>query len=550
MRFFPETLSLQEELQTLETLRKNVLEEFCAFMETETRRSALSDRMQVMEQQILDEIQEKTANKLTASLWKNISQQCVQLEQASTLLQQHIECRQDKSKSYLQKILVNFNSVTKNLSDALTELEHFSTHDPLTELHNRRYFNEILNYEIERSARYHHGFSLLMIDIDNFKFINDTYGHLCGDEALRTLAKTLRNTLRKGDVIARIGGDEFVALLIETPLPVGEKVAEKLRKNIAEFLFENLQNRFYLTVSIGVASYPKDGTTSMELMSNIDMALYSAKERGKNIVYLFDATQPHVKQIQHLRPIVTKLKKAFDEDKIVPFFQPIVHCKTRELFAFEVLARLYEPDGKIIPAEHFIEWVEKSGLSAKLNDCIISKALEAQKKYQKWMPKLFFNLSPQELQNDEIVQRMKALFAEYHFSPHNIVLELLERNVITNLVETQKHVKALRKEGFAFALDDFGSGYNTFHYFHDLHFDYVKLGGITARNIAHSKTDFALVRRISELCNDLNMVFIVEGVESSLILEKLQEIDIPYVQGYHLGRPTPNFEQFLKIEFK
>lgn len=549
MRFPPETLSLQDDIHVLETLQKNVLEQFCTFMETENRRSALSDRMQVLEKQILGEIQEKTANKLTANLWKDIPLQCNKLEQTTALLQQHIEFRHDQSKIFLQKILIDFNSVTKNLSDALRELEHFSTHDPVTELHNRRYFNEILDYEIERSARYHHAFSLLMMDVDNFKFINDTYGHLCGDEALRVLGKTLQNSLRKGDVIARIGGDEFAVLLIETPLPVGEKVAEKLRKQIASFLFEGLQHRFYLTISIGVVSYPKDGTNGIELMSGIDMALYSAKEHGKNVVHLFDSTEPSVRQIQHLRPIVATIKKAFDEDKIVPFFQPIVHCKTGELFAFEVLARLYEPDGKVIPAEQFIEWIEKSGLSAQLNHCIISKALQAQKKYQKWMPRLFFNLSSQELQNTEIVHKMKALFEEHRVSPRNIVFELLERNVITSLVETQKHVNALRKERFSFALDDFGSGYNTFHYLHDLHFDYVKLSGATTRNILHSKTDFALVRRISELCNDLNIVFIVEGVESSLILEKLQEINIPYVQGYHLGRPTPNFEQFLKIEF-
>ena len=439
-------------------------------------------------------------------------------------------------------VMVMVVGSSKLLSRTLTELEYYAVHDPLTGLYNRRHFNNILEYEIGRSERHHHEFSLLMLDLDDFKDINDSYGHLTGDEALCGVAEILREHIRKGDLAARIGGDEFAVILMETGRQGAITVGETLGRMLRERVFTAPDGKhFHLTVSIGIATYPIDAQNDVDLLAGADVAMYRAKEMGKDSACTLDALQGRVEVGRNTRDQAEKLREALQEDRIIPYYHSIVNCQTGELFACETLARLIEPTGEILSAGLFIETMEKYGMGRELDRIIISKAFKAkQERMQAGSPriKLFLNLSAQEIQGRGILGYAEDLCNTLEIPPESIVFEILERDAISDMTNMRKFLTNLRKKGFAFALDDFGSGYNSFHYLRELHFEYVKIDGAFVRNILNSKVDYALVHNLSRLCQDIGIQTVAEFVENQGILDALKDMGINYAQGFHLSLPA------------
>lgn len=229
-------------------------------------------------------------------------------------------------------VMVMVVGSSKVLSRTLLELEYYAVHDPLTGLYNRRQFNDLLAYEIARSERHQHEFSLLMLDLDDFKDINDSYGHPTGDTALREISKVLLEHTRKGDLCARVGGDEFAIILTETGATGARIVAENVGKALRELAITSTHDiRFHLTVSIGISSYPSDGLTIDNLLEGVDIAMYKAKDIGKDSVCTFDATETRV-SIRETRDNAENLRVALKEGRIVPYYQSIVNCQTGELY--------------------------------------------------------------------------------------------------------------------------------------------------------------------------------------------------------------------------
>lgn len=441
-------------------------------------------------------------------------------------------------------VMVMVVGSSKVLSRTLLELEYYAAHDPLTGLYNRRQFNDILEYEIGRCERHNREFSVLMIDLDNFKDINDSYGHPSGDAALRTIADVLQKHTRKGDLCARIGGDEFAIILVETNAKSGQIVAEIMSKTLRETpLFSEQGDRYHLTMSIGVSRYPQDAKTVDEVMTGVDMAMYRAKALGKDGVCLVQTIEEPV-NVRETLTQVEALRNALKENRIVPYYQSIVDCKTGELMAFETLARLKTLDGETRSAAMFIETIEKYGLSRDLDRAMITNSLAAKRELIKANApeanaKIFINLSVQEIQGRGILGFAEEMCQQMEVQPEQIVFELLEREAIGDMTNMRKFLNNLRAKGFSFALDDFGSGYNSFHYLRDLHFEYVKIDGAFVRNIMSSKLDYALVHNLSRLCQDIGILTIAEFVENEEILLALQDMGINYVQGYHISMPIP-----------
>jgi diguanylate cyclase (GGDEF)-like protein len=449
-------------------------------------------------------------------------------------------------------IMVMLVGSSKALSRTLSELEYYSTHDPLTGLYNRRHFNAMLEYEVGRSRRHQHEFSILLLDLDNFKDINDSYGHLSGDNALCSIAEALRIQLRKGDLACRIGGDEFVILLPETGRLGASKVASSICSSIRNRPFEaDDGNFFHLTVSIGSVTFPHDSDNVVDLMSSVDMAMYRAKELGKDGAFFADAlSQDSLSVHRYTRSITEKLRSALENDRILPYYQPIIDCSTNEIFAYEALARLSEPDGDIIPASSFIHIIEKYSLGRRLDRVIISKALRHVSQLirtGKFHSKLFINLSAQEIQNRGIVAFVENLCEALDLPPNGIVFEILERDAISDMSNMRKFLTNLRARGFGFALDDFGSGYNSFHYLRELHFDYVKIDGTFVSNVLNSRIDFALVQNLSNLCQDIGISTVAEFVEDQETLDALKSMGINYVQGYFIGLPQRSMLTDMEI---
>jgi diguanylate cyclase (GGDEF)-like protein len=443
-------------------------------------------------------------------------------------------------------VMVMVVGSSKALSKSLSELEYYSTHDPLTGLHNRRHFNEMLEYEIDRSERHKHEFSILMLDLDDFKDINDSYGHPCGDATLRSVSEILRNNTRKGDLTTRIGGDEFAIILTETTQYGAHEVAEKLRVALRGHKFEAPGGKtFHITTSIGLIAYPNDAQNITDLMAGVDIGLYRAKTIGKDSVCSVEEVEDKIQVGRFVRDHAEHLRDALRNDRIQPFFQPIFDCQSGEVFAFEALARLVEPSGETLSAGAFIETIEKYGMGRELDRIMIQKSLQTLKAHiaANGAPrKLFINLSSQEIQGRGVLGFAEQMCTELGVPPQSVVFEILERDAIGDMTRMRKFLAELRRSGFSFALDDFGSGYNSFHYLRELHFEFVKLDGDFVRNILASKIDYALVRNLSNLCSDLGMLMVAEFVESQEIMDALKEMGVNYAQGFHLGVPTPRIK--------
>jgi diguanylate cyclase (GGDEF)-like protein len=439
-------------------------------------------------------------------------------------------------------VMVMVVGSSKVLSRTLLELEYYAAHDPLTGLHNRRQFNDLLHYEIGRSERHHHEFSVLMLDLDDFKDINDSYGHPTGDTALCAIATVLLEHTRKGDLCARVGGDEFAIILTETGPSGARIVAENIGHALRDMTLSSLQgNHFHLTVSIGVSSYPVDGQTIDNLLEGVDVAMYKAKDMGKDSVCTFDATEERI-SIRETRDNAENLREALKEKRIIPYYQSIVNCQTGELYAFETLARLRSPTGETTSAATFIETVEKYGLARELDLAMINNSFAAKRACMdsnrpEANAKIFINLSVQEIQGRGILGYAEELCQELELPPESIVFELLERDAIGDMTNMRRFLTNLRRKGFAFALDDFGTGYNSFHYLRELHFEYVKIDGAFVRNILNSKVDYALVHNLSRLCQDIGILTIAEFVENQDIWEALKDMGINFAQGYHISMP-------------
>jgi len=448
-------------------------------------------------------------------------------------------------------VMVMVVGSSKVLSRTLLELEYYAVHDPLTGLHNRRQFNEMLNYEVSRSERHQHEFSVLMLDLDDFKDINDSYGHPTGDTALCAIATVLLEHTRKGDLCARVGGDEFSIILTETGPKGARIVAENVGRALRELAITSAQgNRFHLTVSIGVSSYPGDGHDIDALLEGVDAAMYKAKDMGKDSVCAFDATEARV-SIRETRDNAENLREALKEGRIIPYYQSIVNCQTGELYAFETLARLKSPTGETTSAAMFIETIEKYGLARDLDLAMINNSFAAKRagmndNRPEANAKIFINLSVQEIQGRGILGYAEELCQQLQLPPESIVFELLEREAIGDMTNMRRFLTNLRRKGFAFALDDFGTGYNSFHYLRELRFEYVKIDGAFVRNILTSKVDYALVHNLSKLCQDIGILTVAEFVENQGIWEALKDMGINYAQGYHISMPLPEMKQTLK----
>ena len=442
-------------------------------------------------------------------------------------------------------VMVMVVGSSKALSRTLSELEYYSTHDPLTGLHNRRYFNDMLDYEVGRSERHNHEFTVLMLDLDDFKDVNDTYGHPCGDSVLRQIAETMHATMRKGDLATRIGGDEFAIILTETGREGAMVVAEKLRTELREISFESSDGKtFHITTSIGLVTFPGDAQNVSDLMTGVDIGLYRAKELGKDGIAMLESTE-RIRTERTNRDHAEKLRDALKDERIIPYYQPIFDCRSGKIWAHETLARLVEPNGETQSAGMFIETIEKYGLGRELDRVILRKALAAMRHCMdegSEPPRLFINLSAQEIQGRGILGFAEQLCLDFDIPPSAIVFEILERDAIGDMTNMRKFLSNLREKGFSFALDDFGSGYNSFHYLRELHFDYVKLDGAFVRNILNSKVDHILVRNLSHMCRELGILTIAEFVESQEILEALKVMGIDFVQGFYLGMPLPRLK--------
>ena len=430
--------------------------------------------------------------------------------------------------------MLNVVGSVKAIHKYTRDMEYYATRDPLTDLYNRRVFWELFEYEIARSTRHNYKFALLVIDLDNFKLVNDAHGHAVGDRYLQAFSHAIKQVLRPGDIFARYGGDEFVLLLPDVTQDEASVVAARVLEVASAVEIDTPSGLISGGVSIGLAMYPTHAENAKDLFLFADNMMYKAKEAGKHQVGVPN-DQEVAEVFRDMTETTIEVVKAVNEGRIVPFFQPIMDLQTNQVMGFEVLSRL-ALEGKHMEAGRFIEFAEKAGVIHRLDTMILEKALHALAAAN-FKGHLFVNLSPRALALADFVATLKRLVGECGIDPGQIVFEITERDTVKNIVVLEQLVGELNLHGFKLAIDDFGAGFSSFQYLRRFPVDFLKIEGDFVAKILENQKDRSFVQTIHQLAADLKIKVVAEHVENEEVLAELRRMGIELAQGYYIGRP-------------
>lgn len=419
------------------------------------------------------------------------------------------------------------------------DMQYQATHDSLTGLANRWMFGQHFEQAIQRANRSGHPLALLLLDLDDFKGINDAHGHAVGDQVLMEVARRLRGALRAGDVLSRLGGDEFTVLLSELPsLAHAQQVAEKLQRLLSAPC--RLQGcEVGLGASIGLACYPTDAHDTETLMRYADMAMYAAKGRGRGV---WAAYEPHMSQaLAEKNQLHDRLKHAMERGGLELHYQPQVDVTTGGIVGVEALLRWNDPDLGPISPERFIPVAVCSGLIHSLGDWVLDTACRQSAQWaQAGTPvRISVNLSAQQFRQTELVDRLAKLMAQHGTQPDMLELEITETEAMADPEMAREVLLRLRALGVSIALDDFGTGYSSLSYLRLLPVSRLKIDREFTRHIMNRPDDATLVRAVIALAHTLGLPVVAEGVETEGQLRFLRQHHCEVFQGWLYSKALP-----------
>ena len=452
-----------------------------------------------------------------------------------------------ENKDRQSSILLVCEDVTE-AHDLGEKVVYQASHDALTGLANRSEFDRKVNElvalvhaERERAERSEH--ALCYLDLDQFKVVNDTCGHLAGDELLRQLGDLLRKSLRRHDFVARLGGDEFGVLMYDCSTSEALKACEKIRDMIGDFHFGWEDRSFIIGVSIGVSAINETSGSAVELLKEADAACYVAKDQGRNRVHVFRPDDEQLSVRRGEMQWVSKIKEGLEQKRFCLYGQPIVSLfENAERLHFEVLVRYQDKNGQIIPPGAFLPAAERYNLVSAMDRFVIRHLFEWIAKKPDFLNNLAIcsiNLSGVSLSDETMLAFISEQFSLWAVPTDKICFEITETAAIANLSRATKFINQLRGLGCLFSLDDFGSGLSSFAYLKNLPVDFLKIDGLFVRDIVDDKVDLAMVRAINEVGHIMGKKTIAEFVENEQIFNILNELGVDYAQGYGIGKPVP-----------
>ncbi|MEW8627916.1 MAG: EAL domain-containing protein [Candidatus Thiodiazotropha sp.] len=420
-------------------------------------------------------------------------------------------------------------------------LAWLANHDPLTELNNRRYFQTEFEKIITLAERYNHSSALLFFDLDQFKYINDSSGHHTGDAMLQIVARKLREITRSTDLIARLGGDEFAIVIPEADIPAATRYADKILSELKKITIPLKGHSHRVSASIGIVAYPNHGSNANELLSNADLAMYQAKESGRDQWHLFSSSEQAREQMSARATWKDKIERALTEDGFILYFQPILEISSGIISHYEVLIRMVEKDGSIAMPGEFIPVAERTGLIHQINRYVLraSVAKLANLNKQDIDITLSINLSGRVIDDPELLPQLTHLVNSSGIDPTRLVFELTETAALADVNAAERLMRELQSIGCRFALDDFGVGFSSFYYLRELPLDIVKIDGSFIRQLPTNSMDQVFVKALTEMATALGKDTVAEFVEDEATLMQLKEIGVIYAQGYYIGRPSP-----------
>lgn len=422
------------------------------------------------------------------------------------------------------------------------QLSFQATHDALTGLVNRLEFERRLNLSIETNQKDSTEGAVCYLDLDQFKIINDTCGHLAGDELLRQLSEQLLTRVRQRDTLARLGGDEFGVLMEDCNIEQAWKVSEALRKIVENFYFSWDNKKFNIGVSIGLVPVTLENGNTTEILSAADAACYAAKDAGRNRVHLYSGNDAEMCERIGEMQWISRINEALDKNLFTLFHQKIIKIESNKNSGdhFELLIRMKTNAGEIIPPGSFLAAAERYGLATKIDRWVIDSALVWLEKNQDKQNKLVLlniNLSGQSLSNEEFMNYLSQKLDNNHDIAHKICFEITETSLVSNLYKAINFIEKVKAKGCSFAIDDFGSGFSSFDYLKKLPVEYLKIEGSFVRDITNDQIGRAMVKSINEIGQLMGKKTIAEFVEDDATLNELRKLGVDYAQGYGIGKP-------------
>lgn len=441
------------------------------------------------------------------------------------------------------------------------ELRWQATHDALTKLYNRRYFEEQLTQEAERLKRSSECSALLYLDLDRFKYINDTAGHTAGDRLLVEISQQIIQRLRHTDLLARLGGDEFAIILRNVNRESVRLVAEEYREMLDHYMFIYNGKQYKVNGTIGIALFDKDSESANEILANADIACHIAKGEGRNRTHLFVPDSDSKKAMDLDLGWSSRLHNALVQDHLVLHYQPIIPMEhipsalmmetegpiydrllsavPQEYQINELLLRLDDPMWGIVFPGAFLPTAERFNMMDRIDYWVISAAVKKLALLQQtgYTGMFTINLSGQTITNQPLIENIEGLIVNSAVDPGKVIFEITETSAVSNLVSANELITRLNTLGCRFALDDFGSGFSSFSHLKNLPVDFIKIDGLFVRGVAADPGDRAIVQSINDIAHSLGKKTIAEYVEDAAILSFLQEAGVDYVQGHFISPP-------------
>lgn len=420
---------------------------------------------------------------------------------------------------------------------------YLAEHDALTGLLNRRRFEEELEQHVALAKRYNYEGAVLFIDLDQFKYINDSLGHHGGDEYLIAIAQCLQKSLRETDILGRLGGDEFGIIMARADEEDIANLSQKILTTLSEQVLVARGLRAQTSASIGIAIYPRHGNQTDDLLAKADAAMYGVKAKGRNNFTIYDDSE---QQLLHMRNKVQwedKIRHALKNNHFHLYFQPIVDVISGHVKHHEVLLRMYDTDTEsMIPPGAFLETAERFGLIREIDLWVIENAIRILAANPHQTTGLSINISGRNFGDINFLNHIKDCIQTYKANTKLIIFEVTETAAVDNIFKAQEFVEDLRLTGCRFALDDFGVGFSSLHYLRNFPVDFIKIDGSFIRNLDQDKNDQIMVKAITHIAKGLAIQTVAECVEDEHVYRILKEIGVDMAQGYYIDTPRPELQ--------
>lgn len=445
-----------------------------------------------------------------------------------------------------------FRGVAKDISSnkvSLDKIYSLSNNDGLTGLYNRTRFYEELERTIRRSSREKINSSIFVLDLDRFQYVNETYGHAIGDHMLVHASKIIRDTIRTGDTVARVGGDEFAIILPESSGSDVEYRAQMLIDTLKQNPFKYQNIEIPMTASIGVASYPDHGATADELITRVNVALNKAKEYGRNRMEQYNTEDANTTDIPDKLKWLDFISKCLEDnqDRIILHFQTIVPLNSEDdTPRYEVLVRMIDQEGNRVEAVNFIEIAEEFGLIAQVDKIVSFRAIDLLEKWHNAGKKmsLSINISACSFEDKVFLAQLSDKLRRTNLPEGSVVFEITETAILRDLQKVKEAITDLKRHGAQFALDDCGVGYSSFNYIKQLELDFIKIDGTFVRNLTKdNQKDAAFVKALHDVAHRMRILTVAESVEQEETATELHNMGVDFGQGYFFGRPGPTITE-------